>query len=80
MRDDLTPRRIVEELDRDIVGQHDAKRAVALALRNRWRRRQLDEEIAVAGDAQEHHADRPDGRRQDGDRAAAGDARRGARS
>ncbi|MEW4567526.1 ATP-dependent protease ATPase subunit HslU [Tautonia sp. JC769] len=45
MSDDLTPRQIVSELDRDIVGQHDAKRAVALALRNRWRRRQLDEEI-----------------------------------
>jgi ATP-dependent HslUV protease ATP-binding subunit HslU len=45
MSDDLTPRQIVTELDRDIVGQHDAKRAVALALRNRWRRRQLDEEI-----------------------------------
>ena len=45
MSDDLTPRQIVAELDRDIVGQHDAKRAVALALRNRWRRRQLDEEL-----------------------------------
>jgi ATP-dependent HslUV protease ATP-binding subunit HslU len=43
--DDLTPRQIVAELDRDIVGQHDAKRAVAQALRNRWRRRQLDEEM-----------------------------------
>ena len=38
---DLTPREIVAELDRDIVGQADAKRAVAVALRNRWRRRQL---------------------------------------
>ncbi|HEX7127096.1 MAG TPA: AAA family ATPase, partial [Thermodesulfobacteriota bacterium] len=46
----LTPRQIVAELDRYIVGQHDAKRAVAIALRNRWRRRQvpahLREEIA----------------------------------
>jgi ATP-dependent HslUV protease ATP-binding subunit HslU len=41
----LTPRQIVAELDRDIVGQHDAKRAVAIALRNRWRRRQLSEEL-----------------------------------
>ncbi|ADV60762.1 heat shock protein HslVU, ATPase subunit HslU [Isosphaera pallida ATCC 43644] len=41
---DLTPRRIVEELDRDIVGQDRAKRAVALALRDRWRRRRLPEE------------------------------------
>ncbi|MEO6812032.1 MAG: AAA family ATPase, partial [Isosphaeraceae bacterium] len=42
---DLTPRQIVAELDRDIVGQGDAKRAVAIALRNRWRRRQLSEEL-----------------------------------
>ncbi|TAN40186.1 MAG: ATP-dependent protease ATPase subunit HslU [Nitrospirae bacterium] len=37
----LTPRKIVEELDRFIIGQHKAKRAVAIALRNRWRRQQL---------------------------------------
>jgi ATP-dependent HslUV protease ATP-binding subunit HslU len=42
---DLTPREIVQELDRDIVGQADAKQAVAIALRNRWRRRQLPEEL-----------------------------------
>ena len=42
---DLTPREIVAELDRDIVGQADAKRAVAIALRNRWRRRRIDEEL-----------------------------------
>jgi len=42
---DLTPREIVAELDRDIVGQGDAKKAVAIALRNRWRRRQLPEEL-----------------------------------
>ncbi|WNL46261.1 ATP-dependent protease ATPase subunit HslU [Dyella sp. BiH032] len=39
---ELTPREIVNELDRYIIGQHDAKRAVAIALRNRWRRMQLD--------------------------------------
>jgi ATP-dependent HslUV protease ATP-binding subunit HslU len=39
---ELTPREIVSELDRFIIGQKDAKRAVAVALRSRWRRRQLD--------------------------------------
>ena len=42
---DLTPREIVSELDRFIIGQKDAKRAVAVALRNRWRRKQLDEDL-----------------------------------
>ncbi|HEV2540679.1 MAG TPA: ATP-dependent protease ATPase subunit HslU [Frateuria sp.] len=42
---ELTPREIVNELDRYIVGQNDAKRAVAIALRNRWRRMQLDPEM-----------------------------------
>ncbi|MEG6508065.1 ATP-dependent protease ATPase subunit HslU [Methyloligella sp. 2.7D] len=42
---DFSPREIVSELDRHIVGQKDAKRAVAIALRNRWRRQQLDEEL-----------------------------------
>jgi ATP-dependent HslUV protease ATP-binding subunit HslU len=42
---DLTPRQIVSELDRYIVGQNDAKRAVAIAIRNRWRRQQLPEEL-----------------------------------
>ena len=41
----LTPREIVAELDRFIIGQHDAKRAVAVALRNRYRRQQLPEEM-----------------------------------
>ncbi len=41
----MTPREIVEELDRHIVGQKDAKRAVANALRSRWRRRQIDEPL-----------------------------------
>ncbi|MFI0396372.1 ATP-dependent protease ATPase subunit HslU [Paracoccus jiaweipingae] len=42
---DLTPREIVSELDRFIIGQTDAKRAVAVALRNRWRRRQLADDL-----------------------------------
>src|SRR5512146_3464410 len=42
---DFSPREIVSELDRFIVGQNDAKRAVAIALRNRWRRLQLDEKL-----------------------------------
>jgi len=39
--DELTPREIVTELDKHVVGQRPAKRAVAIALRNRWRRQQL---------------------------------------
>ena len=42
---DFSPREIVSELDRHIVGQKDAKRAVAIALRNRWRRLQLDDRL-----------------------------------
>jgi ATP-dependent HslUV protease subunit HslV len=42
---DLTPREIVSELDRFIIGQRDAKRAVAVALRNRWRRKQLGDDL-----------------------------------
>src|SRR6266540_3250661 len=42
---DFSPREIVSELDRFIIGQNDAKRAVAIALRNRWRRLQLDDKL-----------------------------------
>jgi ATP-dependent HslUV protease ATP-binding subunit HslU len=42
---DLTPREIVSELDRHIIGQRDAKRAVAVALRNRWRRKHLADDM-----------------------------------
>lgn len=41
----MTPREIVQELDKHVVGQDDAKRAVAIALRNRWRRQQLDADL-----------------------------------
>ena len=40
--DKLTPRQIVKELDRYIIGQNNAKKAVAIALRNRWRRQQVE--------------------------------------
>ncbi|RJQ53848.1 MAG: ATP-dependent protease ATPase subunit HslU [Nitrospiraceae bacterium] len=43
--DNLTPRKIVEELDKYIIGQNSAKKAVAIALRNRWRRQLLSEEL-----------------------------------
>ncbi len=42
---EMTPREIVQELDKHIIGQHNAKRAVAIALRNRWRRMQVDESL-----------------------------------
>lgn len=42
MNQALTPKQIVHELDKHIIGQHEAKKAVAIALRNRWRRQQLD--------------------------------------
>ncbi len=45
MKDTLTPKEIVEELDKYVIGQHKAKRAVAIALRNRWRRQRLSEEL-----------------------------------
>ena len=67
----FSPREIVSELDRYIVGQNDAKRAVAIALRNRWRRQQLQ------GDLKEEVLPKnilmigPDRRRQDRDLAAA---------
>ena len=41
----MTPKQIVKELDRYIIGQTNAKKAVAIALRNRWRRQQLSDEM-----------------------------------
>ena len=72
----LTPRAIVAELDKYIVGQAKAKRAVAIAMRNRYRREQRRGVDARRDRPQEHPDDRSDRRRQDGDRAAARDAGR----
>jgi ATP-dependent HslUV protease ATP-binding subunit HslU len=45
LMDNLTPRKIVEELDKFIIGQHNAKKAVAIALRNRWRRQLISDDL-----------------------------------
>ena len=45
LKQNLRPSEVVKELDRHIVGQPDAKKAVAIAMRNRWRRRQLPEDL-----------------------------------
>ena len=73
---EFTPREIVSELDRFIVGQPEAKRAVALALRNRWRRKQLPDNLREEVTPEEHPDDRAHGRGQDRDLAAAGEAGR----
>ena len=70
--DELTPREIVRELDKYVVGQADAKRAVAIALRNRIRRQKLDARDGRRGDAEEHPHDRPHRRRQNRAGAAPG--------
>ena len=72
---EFSPREIVSELDRHIIGQNDAKRAVAIALRNRWRRLKLTGTHAGRGPAEEHPDDRPDGLRQDRDLAPLGQTR-----
>ena len=45
MESSFSPREIVSELDKFIIGQNKAKKAVAVALRNRWRRKQLDDSL-----------------------------------
>ena len=55
----MTPREIVHELDKHIVGQQDAKRAVAIALRNRWRRMQLSDDLRSENHPQEYPDDWP---------------------
>ena len=68
----MTPREIVHELDKHIIGQQEAKRAVAIALRNRWRRMQLPAELAEEGHAEKHSHDRADRCGQDRDCAPSG--------
>ena len=72
----MTPQEIVSELDRHIVGQAEAKRAVAIALRNRWRRQQVDEQLRGEITPKNILMIGPTGRRQDRDRAPPGAARR----
>jgi hypothetical protein len=73
---DFSPREIVHELDRHIIGQADAKKAVAIALRNRWRRKRVGGSAARGNHAEKHPDDRPDRRRQDRDIPPSGQARR----
>ena len=49
MTQNYSPRETVSELDRHIIGQKEAKRAVAIAMRNRWRRQQLDDTMRNEG-------------------------------
>ena len=72
----FSPREIVSELDRYIVGQHDAKRAVAIALRNRWRRLQLEETLREEVMPKNILMIGPTGVRQDRDFAPSRQARR----
>ena len=74
----MTAREIVSELDRYIVGQRDAKRAVAVAVRNRWRRQLVPEELRDEIAPQEHHHDRPHRGREDRDLPAPRQAGAGA--
>ena len=74
----MTPREIVEELDKHIVGQKAAKRAVAIALRNRWRRGQVAESLRAEITPKNILMIGPTGRRQDRDRPPPGAARQGA--
>ena len=64
---ELTPRQTVEELDKYIIGQAGAKRAVAIALRNRYRRSLLPEEVAEEIMPKKYHDDGADGRRENRD-------------
>ncbi len=73
----FTPREIVSELDRYIIGQKDAKRAVAVALRNRWRRQQVPAELRDEIAPKNIIMIGPTGGRQDRDRPPPGKTGRG---
>ena len=75
-----SPREIVSELDRFIVGQNDAKRAVAIAMRNRWRRQRLPDGMRDEVVPKNILMIGPDRLRQDRDRPAAGASWRRRRS
>ena len=72
---EMTPREIVQELDKHIIGQDAAKRAVAIALRNRWRRMQVDEPLRAEITPKNILMIGPYRGRQDRDRAPPGQAR-----
>ena len=72
----MTPQEIVHELNKHIVGQMKAKRAVAIALRNRWRRQQVADPLRQEITPKNILMIGPTGRGQDRDRAAPGQARR----
>jgi ATP-dependent HslUV protease ATP-binding subunit HslU len=57
----LTPKQIVEELDKHIIGQAPAKKAVAIALRNRWRRKQLAADLQPEVTPKKYSYDWPNG-------------------
>jgi ATP-dependent protease Clp ATPase subunit len=75
--EDLTPiLKSSAELDKFIIGQTKAKKAVAIALRNRMRRQKLPGNDARGDRPEEHHHDRSDRRRKDRDRSTSGEASR----
>ena len=74
--DELTPRQIVAELDKYIVGQEEAKKSVAIVLRNRWRRQRVEDEMRDEIAPEQPDPDRAHRGGEDGDREASGPSRR----
>ena len=62
---EMTPQEIVHELDKHIIGQNNAKKAVAIALRNRWRRQQIAEPLRSEITPKKYLNDRTNWRRKD---------------